>query len=136
MKYNFSKLKKKCIRSHFAMPARGSVCANKSIKKYESLLWWSIHLSIVSDPNMVNTCVRYGFSKLERKKICLLKINEIYVSVKTNYRRLFSNSHQLLSLSKQINPKEWGCSLVIWLSIHGVIFLFWCSKVQKTGMKI
>ena len=119
----YSNWKNNCLKSHFEMPIRGSVCANKSIKKYESLLWWSIHLSIVSVSNLVNTRVRYGFSKLEKKNVCLLKINEICPSVKTSYRRLFSNAHQMFFLSQQINPKAWGCSLVIWLSIHGLTSL-------------
>ena len=111
------------------MLAKGIVCANKSIKKYESLLWWSIQLYIVSDPNLVNTRVRYGFSKLKKKNVFLLKINEICLSVKTSYKRLFSNSHQLFSLSQQFNPKAWGCSFVIWISIHGLTPLIWYSQV-------
>ena len=136
MKYKFFKLNFFCLRSHFEMPTRGSVCANKSIKKYESLHWWSVHLSILSDPNLVNTHVRYGFSRLEKKNVFLLKINEIFLIVKTSYKRIFSNAHQLLSLSQEINPKAWGCSLVIWLSNHGLTYLFWCSQVQKAGMQI
>ena len=134
MKYKFSKLKKNSLRSNFGMPAIGSLCANKYIKKYESLLWWSVHLYIVSYPNLVNTCVRYGFAKLEKKNVCLLKINEIFLSVRTSYKRLFSNAHQLLFLIQQINPKAWGCYLVIWLSSHGITYLFWCSQVLNLGL--
>ena len=136
MKYKHFTLKKICLRSHFEIAARGFVCANKSIKKYESLLWWSIHLITVSYPNLVNTRVRYGFAKLEKKNVFLLKINEICPSVKTNYRRLFSNSHQLFYLSQKINPKAWVCSLVIWLYSHGLPSLLWYSQVHKTWLEI
>ena len=133
---NFSNWKFFCLRSHFEILARGSVCANKYIKKYESLLWWYIHLSIVSYPNLVNTRVRYGFAKFDKKNVFLLKINAIFLSVKTHYRRLFSNSLQLWCVIQQSNPKAHGCSFMIWLSIHGLTPLFWCSQVKNTRLQI
>ena len=124
------KIRYRKLRGSFEMHTKGYGRVNKFIQECESVLWWNLHLSMVSYFHLGVT--REKINLQNQKKVCFCCLN---VSNR-NSGRPFWNAHQRVFLCKLIFPKAWVCYLGIIPSSLRLSYIFMVTHVNNKSAKL